>query len=85
MAEYNRSCSTSSLVVCNERGELVEVTARVDKKTVSAERNITALMNVSEAERKPRAKINKHLDTLKNRVPGTHKLVVFFRIDQVEI
>jgi hypothetical protein len=52
----------------------VEVTARVDRKTVSAERNITAPRNVSEAERKPRAKINEHLET---RVPGTHKLAIF--------
>ncbi|KAG6738847.1 hypothetical protein POTOM_058470 [Populus tomentosa] len=53
---------------------LVEVTARVDRKTVSAERNITAPRNVSEAEWKPRAKINEHLET---RVPGTHRLAVF--------
>jgi hypothetical protein len=46
----------------------------MDRKTVSAERNITAPRNVSEAERKPRAKINEHLET---RVPGTHKLAVF--------
>jgi len=52
----------------------VEVTARVDRKTVSAERNINAPRNVSEGEGKPRAKIKEHLET---RVPGTHRLAVF--------
>ncbi|KAJ6963974.1 hypothetical protein NC652_002301 [Populus alba x Populus x berolinensis] len=38
-------------------------------------------MNVSELERKPRAKIDEHLDTHKILVPGTYKLIVFFKID----
>ncbi|KAL9345225.1 hypothetical protein Peur_062900 [Populus x canadensis] len=69
MAEYNGSCSTSSLVVCNERGELVEVTARADRKTVSAERNIAAPMNVSEAERNLEPRLMNILIRLRTEYP----------------
>ncbi|KAB5512686.1 hypothetical protein DKX38_029714 [Salix brachista] len=69
------SSSTSALVLDNERGELVEATVRMERKVVSAERSIAALKNHSEAEKKRRARINAHLDTLRSLVPGTSKLM----------
>ncbi|CAK7324768.1 unnamed protein product [Dovyalis caffra] len=45
-------CSTSSLVLDNERGALVEATVRVERKGLSAERSAAAFGNHSEAEKK---------------------------------
>ena len=72
------SSSTSALVLDNERGELVEATVRMERKVVSAERSIAALKNHSEAEKKRRARINAHLDTLRSLVPGTSKVFAAF-------
>ncbi|EEF37243.1 putative transcription factor bHLH107 [Ricinus communis] len=70
----NGLCSTSSLVLDSQRGELVEATVSVGKKGVSAERSTQALRNHCEAERKRRARINAHLDTLRSLVPGAKKM-----------
>ncbi|KAF2283514.1 hypothetical protein GH714_011538 [Hevea brasiliensis] len=63
-----------SLVLDSQRGELVEATVRVGRGGVSAERSIVALRNHCEAERKRRARINAHLDTLRSMVPGANKM-----------
>ena len=68
------SSSSSSLVLDSERGELVEATANLPRKGVSAERNVAALKNHSEAERRRRARINSHFDTLRDLVPGAKKV-----------
>ncbi|KDP31789.1 hypothetical protein JCGZ_12250 [Jatropha curcas] len=70
----NESCSSSSLVLDSQRGELVEATVTVGRKGVPAERSVEALRNHCEAERKRRARINSHLDTLRNLVPGAKKM-----------
>jgi hypothetical protein len=76
--------STSSLVLDNERGELVEATVRMERKGVAAERSIAALKNHSEAEKKRRARINAHLDTLRSLVPGTRKVFAVFGLVMLE-
>ncbi|KAH1247875.1 hypothetical protein AAZX31_06G264900 [Glycine max] len=66
--------SSFSLVLDRERGELVEEPVRLEKKGVSTERSIEALKSHSEAERKRRARINAHLDTLRSVIPGAMKM-----------
>lgn len=66
--------SSFSLVLDRERGELVEEPVRLEKKGVSTERSIEALKSHSEAERKRRARINAHLDTLRSVIPGAMKV-----------
>ena len=66
--------SSFSLVLDRERGELVEAPVRLERKGVSTERSIEALKSHSEAERKRRARINAHLDTLRSVIPGTMKV-----------
>ncbi|XVF60891.1 hypothetical protein PTKIN_Ptkin08bG0084600 [Pterospermum kingtungense] len=68
------SSSSSSLVLDGEKGELVEATLKLPRKGVSAERNVGALKNHSEAERRRRARINGHFDTLRDLVPGAKKM-----------
>ncbi|XP_061350146.1 transcription factor bHLH30-like [Gastrolobium bilobum] len=65
---------SSSLVLDRERGELVEAPMKLERKGVSPERSIEALRNHSEAERKRRARINAHLDTLRSVIPGAKKM-----------
>ncbi|KAG4968843.1 hypothetical protein JHK87_034494 [Glycine soja] len=66
--------SSSSLVLDKEKGELVEAPVKLERKGVSPERSIEALKNHSEAERRRRARINAHLDTLRSVIPGAKKL-----------
>ncbi|KAK7401925.1 hypothetical protein VNO78_13794 [Psophocarpus tetragonolobus] len=66
--------SSSSLVLDKEKGELVEAPVKLERKGVSPERSIEALKNHSEAERRRRARINAHLDTLRSVIPDANKL-----------
>ncbi|KAF7140516.1 hypothetical protein RHSIM_Rhsim06G0132800 [Rhododendron simsii] len=68
------SSSTSSLVLDGERGELVQAMVRPSHKGVKAEKALEALRNHSEAERRRRERINGHLTTLRNLIPGTDKM-----------
>lgn len=68
------SSSTSSLVLDGERGELVKAMVRPCQKGVKAEKALEALRNHSEAERRRRERINGHLTTLRNLIPGTNKM-----------
>ncbi|XP_058219596.1 transcription factor AIG1-like [Rhododendron vialii] len=68
------SSSTSSLVLDGERGELVQAMVRPSHKGVKAEKALEALRNHSEAERRRRERINGHLTTLRNLIPGTNKM-----------
>lgn len=72
--QRNGSSSYSSLVLDSERGELVEASVSAKRKTPPAERNVDALKNHSEAERRRRARINAHLDTLRGLVPEAKKM-----------
>ena len=62
------------LVLDSVRGELVEAPAKLERKGVSAERTIEALKNHSEAEKRRRARINSHFDTLRTLLPGAKKV-----------
>ncbi|RDX72607.1 Transcription factor bHLH30 [Mucuna pruriens] len=66
--------SSFSLVLDRERGELVEAPVKLERKGVSTERSIQALKSHSEAERRRRARINSHLDTLRSVIPGANKM-----------
>ncbi|AES89767.1 putative transcription factor bHLH family [Medicago truncatula] len=67
--------SSFSLVLDRERGELVEEPVKMEGKGVSTtERSVEALKNHSEAERRRRARINAHLDTLRCVIPGALKM-----------
>ncbi|KAK7290856.1 hypothetical protein RIF29_05590 [Crotalaria pallida] len=65
--------SSSSLVLDRERGELVKAPSKLEHKGVCHERSIEALRNHSEAERRRRARINSHLDTLRTVIPGANR------------
>lgn len=66
--------SSSSLVLDGEKGELVAAPAKLERKIASTDRSIESLKNHSEAERRRRARINAHLDTLRSVVPGAKKM-----------
>ncbi|EXB78100.1 hypothetical protein L484_004801 [Morus notabilis] len=66
--------SSSSLVLDSVRGELVEAPVKLERKMVSAEKSVEALKNHSEAEKRRRARINAHFDTLRGLIPGAKKM-----------
>ncbi|KAL1345977.1 transcription factor bHLH30-like [Arachis stenosperma] len=66
--------SSSSLVLDRVKGELVEAPVKLERKGVFPERTIEALKNHSEAERRRRARINAHLDTLRTVIPAANKM-----------
>lgn len=73
-SEMIRNGSASSLVLDSERSELVEAPTNLEPKAGSAERTVAALRSHCEAERRRRARINAHLDTLRGLVPGANKM-----------
>lgn len=70
----NGSPSSSSWVLDSERCELVEAPVKLERKGGSAERTVAALRSHCEAERRRRARISAHLDTLRGLVPGAKKM-----------
>lgn len=70
----NRYGSSFSLVLDREREMLVKAPAKMEQKGVSTERTAEALKNHSDAERRRRARINSHLDTLRSVIPGALKV-----------
>ncbi|CAN4103252.1 unnamed protein product [Withania somnifera] len=66
--------SSSSLVLDYESGELVKALVKPGAKGVNPEKALIALKNHSEAERRRRERINGHLGTLRNLIPGTNKM-----------
>lgn len=65
----------SSLVLDNERGEIVRALVKPAQKGVKAEKGLAALRNHSEAERRRRERINGHLASLRSLIPGTNKVI----------
>lgn len=74
----------SSLVLDSERGEIVRAVSSnlnkpvVQKGCLNPEKAMVALRNHSQAERRRRERINGHLATLRNIIPGTAKVSFFF-------
>ncbi|KAI3743698.1 hypothetical protein L1987_56762 [Smallanthus sonchifolius] len=69
--------SSQSLVLDDQKGELVKAQSKVAGKKiglVSDEKALAALKSHSEAERRRRERINAHLDTLRGLVPSTDKM-----------
>ncbi|XP_061367333.1 transcription factor bHLH30-like [Gastrolobium bilobum] len=66
--------SSLSMVLDRDRGELVKAPSKLEPKSVSTERSIEALKSHKEAERRRRARINSHLDTLRSVIPGAKKM-----------
>lgn len=85
-----RTTSSSSLVLDNERGEIVRALVRPGsihhhphhhnshlhhhQKGAKAEKALMALRNHSEVERRRRERINGHLSMLRSLIPGTTKV-----------
>lgn len=66
---------SQSLVLDEEKGELVKAHGRVGKKGgLSEVKAIAAMKSHSEAEKRRRERINAHLDTLRGLVPCTDKM-----------
>ena len=70
----NGSASSLPLVLDTERSQLVEARLKSDRKGTMAERTVAALRSHCEAERRRRARINSHLDTLRSLVPSAMKV-----------
>jgi len=78
-AVIGSGCGSSfSLVLDRERGELVEAPVKLERKGLSSDRSTEALKNHSEVERRRRARINTHLDTLRTVIPGVMKVCSVF-------
>ncbi|KAF5729166.1 transcription factor bHLH30-like [Tripterygium wilfordii] len=65
---------SQSLVLDNERGELVKAPPGAGKKEMSEAKTLAALKSHSEAERRRRERINAHLATLRGLVPSRGKM-----------
>lgn len=71
------SKSSQSLVLDEEKGELVKAQPKVIGKKIgliSEEKSLAALKSHSDAERRRRERINAHLDTLRGLVPSNDKM-----------
>lgn len=68
------SASSSALVLDSLKGELVEAPVKLERKGLLSERTVEALKNHSEAEKRRRARINAHFDTLRSLIPGAIKV-----------
>lgn len=66
--------SQSGLVLNSEKDELVKSPTKIGKKGVSEEKALAAMKSHSEAERRRRERINRHLDTLRGLVPCNEKV-----------
>lgn len=77
---YGSDFSSSSLLLDGARGELEEAPVKLEPKGGLIERTTEALKNHSEAEKRRRARINAHLDTLRSLVPGAKKVMLFLLI-----
>lgn len=74
---FMKSSQSQSLVLDDEKGELVKAQSKVIEKKLgfmSDEKALAALKSHSEAERRRRERINSHLDTLRGLVPCTDKM-----------
>jgi hypothetical protein len=70
----NGSASSSPLVLDTEKSQLVEARLKSDRKGAVAERTVAALRSHCQAERRRRARINSHLNTLRSLVPSAMKV-----------
>lgn len=66
--------SSTSLVLNNERGELMRTLMKPGPKMADSDKALIALRNHSDAERRRRERINTHLATLRTLIPGDNKV-----------